>query len=170
LYQKIDVVSLLNPVIEKIDAKPPKLFVGISLTPASVKSYHPSFWIFPAVLDTGLNKAFDIAEDQLISWTNTPKKKFGLIKRRDKVMKPYDIRAANIWLHRYPYAGPKFVGPDPPVHLSNSDEIRVMDRTPSGDPDPRLPLLGLEALIENGLTLNIMKPSMNSKFTFTIAQ
>ena len=164
--QKIEVISLSNPVMERIEAKPPKIFVGISLTPPSVKVFPATSWIFPAILDTGCNKAFDIDENHLLTWTNVTDKEDFAFLRRKSGNRPHDVRAANIWLHLNPYNGPKFNGPLWPVWLKNSDEIRVMDKIKVGMAVPRFPLLGLESLTDNGLVLEVDGVSSN----FTIAQ
>lgn len=87
LDQKIEVISLSNPVMERIEAKPPKIFVGISLTPPSVKVFPTTSWIFPAILDTGCNKAFDIDENHLLAWTNiTNKEDFNFLSARPETV------------------------------------------------------------------------------------
>src|SRR5438874_498633 len=59
----------------------------------------------------------------------------------------YDLCEANIWLHRTPYAGPRTPPARSPLLLKDSRQVRVM--APMGKPNPRLPLLGLMALVKN---------------------
>src|SRR5439155_20548720 len=61
----------------------------------------------------------------------------------------YALCEANLWLHRTPYAGPRRPPARSPLLLGKSPHVRVM--APMGKPNPRLPLLGLMALVENNL-------------------
>jgi hypothetical protein len=65
----------------------------------------------------------------------------------------YALGVANIWLHRTPYAGPRTPPARPPLLLVASRQVRVM--APVGQPNPRLPLLGLMVLVNNKLNLSI---------------
>src|SRR5262249_29683403 len=72
----------------------------------------------------------------------------------------YDLCEANLWLHRAPYAGPRTPPARSPLLLENSRRVRVM--APTGKPNPRLPLLGLTALIQNNL--QVLIDGENSRF------
>ena len=104
----------------------------------------------PAILDTGFNRILEIDEWHLVKWAGLRKEHLKPIaKDRLHEGKKYDVCAANIWLHRTPYAGPRRPPARSPLLLKNSPQVRVM--APMGKPNPRLPLLGLTALIANNL-------------------
>jgi hypothetical protein len=134
----------------------------MSLTPPNIRTFLTSTLIFPVVLDTGCNTGFEIDEMHLITWTRTQQPSFSLLTRHDRPgTHPFEIRAANIWLHLEPYTGPRYVGPKMPFHLMRTDQITVMDRF-GAEPYPRFPLLGLPALVYNNL--QVMVDGYSSRF------
>ncbi|NUQ64132.1 MAG: hypothetical protein HUU20_16800 [Pirellulales bacterium] len=107
----------------------------------------------PAILDTGNTFGFSIAESQLIEWT-------GLRADSLEVLGPMLINrqelnrhAADVWLCRN-QRGKRDVFQDEPFRLELRDGIAIY---PSDRPiaSPRLPLLGLRAIDENGLRCTI---------------
>ncbi len=117
-------------------------------------SYDPSIHVFPAVLDTGCNASFQLDTRHLFAWAGMIPTHLDLIHRRDRPsQRSFEVRRGLIWLHRNLYAGPRFQGRLLPYPLNDTDEILVMD-TSTTDPDPRFPLLGLDALVDNGLILS----------------
>jgi len=151
----IDVISNYEDVFEKFDIRPPKIIVGLSVTLPAERKFPPGVWTFPAALDTGLNRTLEIDERHLEKWAGTRKSYLRIIKANQQSDNgPYDECAVNIWLHRSPYTNPKSDRYDKPLHLENSGSIRVMH--PIADKlKPRLPILGLQALIDNDLDLKI---------------
>jgi hypothetical protein len=147
----IDVIPQQGRGLIKQEVKRPKIIVGMSITPTTIRSFPTSARIFPVIVDIGCNQTFEIDERHLVLWNGTNKRHFDLLQHRQRVGKRgYDIRCANIWLHLDPYTGPRFKGSKPPFLLSGSDEIVVMDPSTS-DPDPRFPLLGLKAIKDSNL-------------------
>jgi hypothetical protein len=148
-----------NPVIEipwgRVDLRPPKLIVGISLTLVGERHYLPQGAItLPAILDTGFNRTLEIDEWHLIRWAGLRKEHLAPVpKEMSHEGRKYDLCKANLWLHRTPYAGPRAPGARSPILLRKSPQVRVM--APIGQPNPRLPLLGLTAVIANKLQVQI---------------
>jgi hypothetical protein len=139
----------------QIDLRPPKIIVGVSLTLLGERgSLPPGVVTLPAILDTGFNRTFEIDEGHLVRWAGIHKEHLETIAR-DKVHddRKYDLCKATLWLHRVPFEGPLAPRAIPPMLLARSTQIRVMATT--GKPNPRLPLLGLNALIENKLQARI---------------
>jgi hypothetical protein len=158
----INVIPERGLGLESVEVRRPKIIVGISLTPDLITTFSDTSLVFPAILDTGCNTGFEIDEQHLELWTGTSKKLFNYIIRHDRPGgRSYVTRSANIWLHLEPYAGPRFVGPRMPFLLMRTDEITVMDRS-GGEPYPRFPLLGLQALIDNHL--QVMVDGFASRF------
>jgi hypothetical protein len=148
-----------NPEIEvlsgRIDLRPPKIIVGISLTTVEEERAFPrGVLTLPAILDTGFNRILEIDEWHLVRWAGLRKEYLELTaKDRLHEGRKYDLCEANIWLHRTPYEGPRRPPARSPLLLEGSRQVRVM--AAMGQPNPRLPLLGLTALIANNLQVLI---------------
>ncbi len=154
--KEIDVLS------GRIDLRPPKILVGVSLTLVGEgKSFNQRVITMPAILDTGFNRTFEIDEWHLMRWAGLRKEHLNpAAKNQSDDGRKYDLCEANIWLHRTPYEGPRTPRAQPPLLLERSSQVRVM--APIGKPNPRLPLLGLTALIENHMRVAI--DGENSRF------
>jgi hypothetical protein len=138
-----------------VDLRPPKIVVGLSLTLLSERdSLPPGVVTLPAILDTGFNRTLEIDEWHLIHWAGLHKEHLSIIAR-DKLRdgRKYDLCKATLWLHRTSYEGPQMPRARPRMLLAGSTQVRVMATTEK--PNPRLPLLGLNALIENHLQVRI---------------
>ena len=145
-----------------VDLRPPKIIVGLSLTLVSEDEAFPSGAVtLPAILDTGFNRTLEIDEWHLVHWAGLRKEHLPTVAK-DKVHdgRKYDLCEANLWLHRTPYGCPKATRPKSPILLEDSAQVRVM--ATAGKPNPRLPLLGLHALIQNKLQLRL--DGENSRF------
>jgi hypothetical protein len=147
--QQIEVLS------GRVDLRPPKIIVGISLTLLGERDYLPSGVItLPAILDTGFNRILEIDEWHLVRWAGIHKQRLDPIETdKSHEGRKYDLYRANLWLHRTPYVGPRMPRDRSPILLRKSDQVRVM--SPIGKPNPRLPLLGLGALIANNLQVRL---------------
>jgi hypothetical protein len=155
-----------NPEIEvptgRVDLRPPKIIVGISLILAG-EEYDSSRGVItlPAILDTGFNRILEIDEWHLVHWAGLRKEHLDPIENYQlQEGRKYALCEANLWLHRTPYAGPRRPTARSPLLLGKSTHVRVM--APLGKPNPRLPLLGLMALVENDLQVFI--DGENSRF------
>jgi hypothetical protein len=146
----------------RIDLRPPKILVGVSLTPVGEgKSLPQGVFTLPAILDTGFNRTLEIDEGHLVRWAGLHKEHLATTEgEKFQDGRRYNLCEANIWLHRTPYEGPEAPRAQPPLLLANSRQVRVM--APIDKPNPRLPLLGLTALIENRLQVAI--DGENSRF------
>ncbi len=138
-----------------IDLRPPKIIVGLSITLVDEDAaLPPGAIILPAILDTGFNRTLEIDEWHLLHWAGLRKDHLETIaKEKVREGRKYDLCEANLWLHRTPYQGPGTPRAVSPILLETSAQIRVMATT--GKPNPRLPLLGLNALIVNKLQVRI---------------
>ena len=146
----------------RIDLRPPKIIVGISLTLLGEEGSLPQgVMTLPAILDTGFNRILEIDEWHLIKWAGLRREHLTPIQKdKSHEGRKYDLCTANLWLHRTPYAGPWTPRAGSPMLLKHSTQVRVM--APIGKPNPRLPLLGLSALIANQLQVFI--DGENSRF------
>jgi hypothetical protein len=146
----------------RIDLRPPKIIVGVSLTLVGEgTSLNQRAIALPAILDTGFNRTFEIDEWHLARWAGLRKEYLNpAAKNNSDDGRKYDLCEARIWLHRTPYEGPQAPRARPPLLLKESRQVRVMASI--GKPNPRLPLLGLTALIENQLQVAI--DAENSRF------
>jgi hypothetical protein len=138
----------------RLDLRPPKIIIGISLTLVGESTLAQRVITLPAILDTGFNRVLEIDEWHLNHWAGLHREHLVPIEK-DKSYegRKYDLCGARIWLHRTPYTGPRAPRDFPPLLLKNSPQVRVM--SPIGKPNPRLPLLGLSALIQNRLRASI---------------
>ena len=139
----------------RIDLRPPKIIVGVSLTLVGEgKTFNQRAITLPAILDTGFNRTLEIDESHLVRWAGLRKEHLNpAAKSKSDDGRKYDLCEARIWLHRTPYEGPKAPRVQPPLLLEGSRQVRVMAAI--GKPNPRLPLLGLTAFIENHLQVAI---------------
>ncbi len=139
----------------RIDLRPPKIVVGVSLNPVSEgESFPQGLPTLPVILDTGFNRTFEIDEWHLVRWAGLHKEHLATTEKvKSHEGRKYELCQANIWLHRTPYEGPQTPRVRPPILLKHSRQVRVMATI--GKPDPRLPLLGLTALIRNHLQVAI---------------
>jgi hypothetical protein len=139
----------------QVDLRPPKIIIGLSLTLPSERYSLPSEAVtLPTLLDTGFNRILEIDEWHLVHWAGLRKESLATIaKDRISDGRKYDLCEATLWLHRTPYEGPRMPRGRAPLMLDSATQVRVMATT--GKPNPRLPLLGLDTLIQNDLQLRI---------------
>jgi hypothetical protein len=139
----------------RVDLRPPKMIVGISLTiPGEEDSLPQRVTTLPEILDTGFNRTLEMDEWHLVHWAWLRKEHLELAEGdRFHEGRKYALCGANIWLHRTAYAGPSTARARAPIRLRSSRQVRVM--APAGKPNPRLPHLGLTALIANNLRVCI---------------
>jgi hypothetical protein len=125
---------------------------------------------FPAILDTGLNDNLCINALHLFRWTGLTMADFPIKRMAEKTSSgTADRREANVWLHRnsgktsglddrggQPFQRPFAASARP--HWLNCHNILVFPPPASGRADdvvPRLPTLGLRALAESRLNIEI---------------
>jgi hypothetical protein len=125
---------------------------------------------FPAILDTGLNDNLCINARHLLKWTGLALSDFPVKRTGERTASGLaDRREASIWLHYNsgrrsgldPRGTAKFQRPFTPhdrPHYLNCHNILVFPSPPSNRPEdivPRLPTLGVRALAESNLNVDI---------------
>jgi hypothetical protein len=124
----------------------------VSLAPRSVfdPSRRPRF---PALLDTAHTHNFLVREEHLVRWAGVRPE--GLALGRGEVLQEgrrFPLRAAQLWVHpNAPGQWDRVSGGDP--YLLEVPEGIVV--SPAGSTYPRLPLLGLRAIMRNKLRLTV---------------
>jgi hypothetical protein len=107
---------------------------------------------FPALLDTGNNFGFSVQDRHLRQWAGIDS---GLLDALGEITiegKVVARREATVWLHPNIPGRQDLAGGRPPFRLDLSKGIAVY--TPDAvPPGPRLPLLGLPAMLDNDLDL-----------------
>ena len=138
-----------------IPIRPYQIIVWISL--GSNDSLEADAARFPAVLDTGHNHNLSIRQEQFESWAGrqveTSRRSGSILVNRQDV----PLYAANLWIHRN-RPGTSELLPRP-VRLAVPQGIAVYPRGLATA--PRLPLLGVRALVTSGLRLTISSGSMS---------
>ena len=146
----------------EIDRRSPKVIVGVSLTLPSEPTLPAHVLTFPAVMDTGYNRVLEIDEWHLFHWAGYHRglfPGFQLNVPRFRDGRRHEKRYAGLWLHQTHYTGRWAHAGLSPLKLAKDTFIRVMLNDPfdakPAPPSPRFPLLGVEALVANGLKLTI---------------
>ena len=131
-----------------------QIILWVTLTRSPVGEPNPTAIPFPAILDTGHNHSFSIHERHLAQWAGFRPENLGLSRPIRERGQRLFLRLANIWVH-----------PNVPLHRD-----RLAERPPHlvraaqgiavypGNEFPRLPILGLRAIAENDLVLNVNGP------------
>jgi hypothetical protein len=109
---------------------------------------------FPAILDTGNNFTFTITERQLVKWAGIRPSLLRLLGPMVLNGVGTERRAANVWMHPNRRGQRRAFKPSAP-HLLELDRGLAIYPDDAPPPGPRLPLLGLRALDDNGLDLRI---------------
>lgn len=133
---------------ESVLIRPFQIVVEVSISDAL--TWDPRTPILPALLDTGNNHNFSIQDDQLSRWAGIHSQGLtflGTIRERARTL---SLRRAHIWIHRN-QSGNRDRRKGPPFLLALEEGIAVYPD--DGSMHPRLPLLGLRAIIKNNLRL-----------------
>jgi hypothetical protein len=151
----VNVIHEYDEVYDRFDVRPPKIIVGLSITHRTERKFPAGTWAFPAVLDTGFNRVLEMDVRHFNRWTGYREEYLDILRRNQTSDDGnFDLCGANIWLHRSPYNNPRDHRQKQPLHLQNSSILRVMHES-GPKHKPRMPLLGLQALIQNNLNLRI---------------
>ena len=136
---------------ERVRVRADQIILWVSLTLLRVRSANPTATPFPAILDTGCTHSLAIQERHLIAWAGLrPDALSPLGAARDRGQR-VQLREANIWVHPNVRGRRDELTDRPPQLVEAERGVAVY---PAGD-FPRLPILGLRAITENALTLNI---------------
>ncbi len=136
---------------ERVRLRADQIILWVSLTLQRVKSANPSAIPFPCILDTGHSHSLALHERHLIEWAGfRPDALASLTHVRERGQR-VPLREVNIWVHPNVRGARDELAERPPQLVEAERGIAVY---PAGD-FPRLPILGLRAIAENALTLNI---------------
>jgi len=127
-----------------------QIIVQVSIS--DVSTWNTRTPSIPALLDTGLNHNFSIQERHLTRWAGIHSQSLplkGVV--RDGQRAP-SLRFANVWIHRN-RTGMRDLREGEPFLLTTEEGIMIYPD--DGSNYPRLPLLGLRAIIKNKLKLVI---------------
>lgn len=105
---------------------------------------------FPAVLDTGLNQSFALTESHLEQWLGFKAAQLRVWGSTVVMGQSVLLREAKVGIHPN-VPGQAAIAAKEPFALSTREAILVF---PAG-PYPRLPLLGLRALVDSNLRLSV---------------
>jgi hypothetical protein len=148
-----------------LDLKSRQIVVGISISDDSEPYFREDLPIIPAILDTGFNKTFSIHQFFLEQSAHIAKDYLAVDNPADGSETtyqdhPYDTCYATLWLHRSPFAPNATRTPARrPLRLGKSNRIFVFKYKQNqnhrnvniDDIYPRMPLLGMQALMANKL-------------------
>jgi len=146
---KDDAVSVRE---EMVRVKAYEVIVWVSLSVKHVLELARGTPRFPAILDTAHTHNFSIQEQQLIRWASIRPEMLHLVGALRQAGQRVPLHAADVWVHRNQPGERDRLLDVPPQRLILPRGIAVY---PSGSAFPRLPLLGLRALISNRLHLVI---------------
>jgi hypothetical protein len=127
-----------------------QILVWVSIHLASVSEPEANIPRLPALLDTGNNIGFSMQDRHLREWAGVDP---GLLVAAGKTQingQDVTLREATVWLYSNIPGRQDAAAGRPPFRLDMGDGIAVY--APDADPPgPRLPLLGLPALLDNDL-------------------
>jgi hypothetical protein len=113
---------------------------------------HHRIPLIPALIDTGNNHNFSIQGHHLLRWAGIHPSALPFLGDMRESGRTPSLHFANVWIHRN-QGGRRELRAEEPVKLTLDEGIAVYPA--DGSNYPRLPLLGLRAIIENKLNLVI---------------
>jgi hypothetical protein len=135
---------------ESVRFKEAEIIVWVSLADIRTGAWNPNAPRFPAILDTGHTHNFAIHEHHLTRWAGIRRENLRLLGHIRQAGRRVPLHAAKLWLHH-----------NEPGKLTVASR-RLLLNLPrgiavyrEGENYPRLPLLGLRALLSNHLHLAI---------------
>ena len=133
-----------------VNLRPNQIIIKVSVLPD--EDWDPRAPILPAILDTGNNLNFSTQATHLIRWAGTHPQSLRACGRvREGARSPL-LHAATVWIHRN-VPGRGDLRNEPPFRLQLPEGIAIY---PTDESDyPRLPLLGLRAILKKNLKLTI---------------
>lgn len=137
---------------EAVRIKPYQVPVWVSLTRREFPEWDPRIWRFPALIDTAHNHNFSIQQRHLVRWAGVSPQSLRRLGYITVGQRRIPLLEADTWLHRN-VPGQLAPAEGLPFALFLKEGIAVY-------PDdsahfPRLPLLGLRAIIDNRLHLAV---------------
>ena len=136
---------------ESVRLKANQIIVWISLAVESAANWSPTTPRFPAILDTGHTHNLAIQHQHLTRWAGLHPDRMRRLGHVRHLGKKRDLYAANAWLHCN-QPGTTGISSEEPLFLKLLYGIAVH---PDDEKFPRLPILGLRAILSNNLHLAI---------------
>lgn len=133
---------------ERLRIKPFQIVVQLSIS--GPWEWDPVASIIPVLLDTGNNHNFSIQQNQLIGWAGVHPQSLPLLGAMREGGRSLSLRYANAWIHRNQPGHIDLKGGEPFL-LAMNEGIAVYPD--DGSNYPRLPVLGLRAIVKNNLKL-----------------
>ncbi|MCY2987754.1 MAG: hypothetical protein NTY19_07810 [Planctomycetota bacterium] len=146
-------VSTMQVGHETLRVRDHQIIVWVSITVWQSVEWDPQTPRFPAILDTGHTHNFSIQEQHLVRWAGMRPsllQVLGQLREQDRRVPLY---GANVWLHSNRPGERDSFNDEPPFRLELPRGVAIYPDTSANF--PRLPLLGLRAIAENGLRLII---------------
>lgn len=133
-----------------VKLRPYQIIVRVTILPDS--EWDPRAPILPAILDTGNNLNFSLQQAQLLRWAGIDPRSLRACGKVREGERSLSLHAATVWIHRN-VPGRLDLRTGQPFRLQLPEGIAIY---PTDESDyPRLPLLGLRAILKNNLELTI---------------
>jgi hypothetical protein len=133
---------------ETVPMLPHQIVMWVSLGRKGRRTPGPGIPRFPAVLDTGFNHNFLLRHKHLVRWAGWRPEQFVVMDRLRAYGQQVPLYAANVWVHPNRSGERDELTGEPPFCLELDSGVGVC---PPALTTPRLPLLGLRALLVAGL-------------------
>ncbi len=130
---------------------PYQIVLSVSIAPTGEEELHPRALRFPAVLDTGFNKAFLLREEHLNQWAGLRREHLRQIGEITAYGQKVPLFRGNLWFHRNVAGWLEEASNLSPFCVDLNRGIAVC---PAGMTQPRLPLLGLRGLAAANVQLS----------------
>ena len=140
----------LDVSAEPLRLKPYQIVVQVSIS--NLRTWDARVPIIPALLDTGLNHNFSIQERQMMRWSGLHAEALSLFGSIREGGRTVSRRRAHVWVHRN-QSGKRDLSDRDPYLLVLDEGITIYPD--DGSNYPRLPLLGMRAIVKNNLKLLI---------------
>lgn len=131
-----------------------QIIVWVSVTVKDASAFAPGTPRIPAIFDTGTNFGFAIPEARLVRWCGLEPLQLEALGSIFLSRQPLTCHAADVWLHCNRRKRRDTFRTTPPLRLRLEDGIAVYPAD-TRLTVPRLPVLGLRAVDENGLRCTI---------------
>jgi hypothetical protein len=129
---------------ERVRIRADQIIVWVSLSLKPLGEPNPSVRPFPAILDTGHNHSFSIAERHLAEWAILRPERLAVLGSVRERGRRISLHSATIWAHPNERGSRERLSNRPPTRLQARKGIAVYP----GSEFPRLPILGLRAIAE----------------------
>lgn len=155
LLDRMPVSELATEVVvrgQRVRVRRNQIIVWVTIKFSQQEGRNPRVAPFPAILDTGYTHTFAIQERHLVEWAGLTPDVLPVIGAAREQGRRVSLHATDIWVHRNHPGSHDRLTADRPYPVSAVQGIAVF---PTGLDFPRLPLLGLRAITENGLVLKV---------------